>query len=102
MSDIDREDLSRNIRDKDTWLRLVNMILFGVASYVCALITFAIAVVQFLSRLFSGGTFAGLSEFGTNLATYQSDMIRYLTFASDNKPFPFAKFPESRSEDKGE
>jgi hypothetical protein len=56
-------------------------------------LTFAASVFQFLAKLFSGSAVAGLAEFGDNLAAYQSQVTRYLTFSSDEKPFPFAPFP---------
>ena len=93
MSGLNEEDLKKNVRDRDTWLRFVYVVVFGVAFYLSVLLTFAAAVFQFLAKLFSGSAFAGLSEFGDNLAVYQGQVTRYLTFASDEKPFPFAPFP---------
>ena len=93
MSALNEEDLKRNVKDKDTWLRFVYLVVFGVAFYLSVLLTFAASIFQFFAKLFSGHSFEGVSEFGTNLATYQSQVTRFLTFASDEKPFPFAPFP---------
>lgn len=93
MSGLNEEDLKRHVKDKDTWLRFIYLVVFGVAFYLSILLTFATSIFQFLTKLFSGSSFTGLSEFGGNLATYQSDVTRFLTFASDEKPFPFAPFP---------
>ncbi|MFY9289046.1 MAG: DUF4389 domain-containing protein, partial [Alphaproteobacteria bacterium] len=93
MAGINEENLKKNVQDKDTWLRFAYLVVFGIAFYLSILLTFATSIFQFLAKLFSGSSFEGLSEFGGNLATYQSQVTRYLTFASDEKPFPFAPFP---------
>ncbi len=93
MVGINEENLKKNVQDKDTWLRFVYLVVFGVAFYLSILLTFATSIFQFLTKLFSGSSFAGLSEFGDNLASYQAQVTRFLTFASDDKPFPFAPFP---------
>ena len=93
MTGLNEEDLKKNVKDKDTWLRFVYLVVFGVAFYLSIFLTFATSGFQFLAKLFSGSAFAVLAEFGHNLATYQSQVTRYLTFSSDEKPFPFAPFP---------
>jgi hypothetical protein len=93
MNGLNEEDLKKNVKDKDTWMRFVYLVVFGVAFYLSILLTFAASVFQFLAKLFSGSAFVGVAEFGDNLATYQGQVTRYLTFASDDKPFPFAPFP---------
>lgn len=93
MSGLNEEDLKKNVKDKDTWLRFVYLVMFGVVFYLCSMLAFACSVFQFLAKLFSGSSFEGLSEFGDSLATYLSQVIRYMTFASDEKPFPFAPLP---------
>lgn len=93
MTMLDEEHLKQNVKDKDTWLRFVYLVVFGIAFYLSILLTFATSVFQFLAKLFSGHSFEGLSEFGNSLATYQSQVTRFLTFASDDKPFPFAPLP---------
>ncbi len=95
MTMINEDDLKRHVKDKDTWLRFIYLVVFGVAFYLSILLTFATSIFQFLAKLFSGSSFDGLSMFGENLATYQAQVTRFLTFASDEKPFPFAPFPTS-------
>ncbi|MDD3370855.1 MAG: DUF4389 domain-containing protein [Alphaproteobacteria bacterium] len=98
MTGLNEEDLRKNVKDKDTWLRFLFLVVFGIAFYLSIMLTFAASVFQFLAKLFNGAVFAGVAEFGDNLATYQSQVTRYLTFASDEKPFPFAPFPGKQCE----
>jgi hypothetical protein len=93
MTMMNEEDLKKNVKDKDTWLRFVYLVLFGIAFYLSASILLVVSLVQFLAKLFSGSSFAGLAELGDGLASYLAQVTRYLTFASDDKPFPFAPFP---------
>lgn len=97
MTVLNEENLKRNVKDKDTWLRFIYLVVFGFAFYLSILLTFATSVFQFLAKLFSGHSFEGLSEFGCNLANYQSQVTRFLTFSSDEKPFPFAPFPDKNA-----
>ncbi len=97
MTALNEEDLKKNVKDKDTWLRFVYLVMFGIVFYLCSLLAFATSVFQFLSKLFSGSVFEGLTEFGDNLAAYLSQVIRYMTFASEDKPFPFAPLPSKKT-----
>lgn len=96
MAGLSEEELKSNVKNKDTWLRLVFLIVFGFIFYLCSLLAFAASVLQFLAKLFSGSSIKALAEFGDDLATYLSQVIRYLTFASDVKPFPFSPLPNSK------
>jgi hypothetical protein len=95
MNGLNEEDLKKNVRDKDTWLRFLYLVLFGIIFYLTIPVTFAASVFQFLAKLFSGAAFVGVAEFGRNLGVYQGELTRYLTFASDEKPSPFAPFPSA-------
>lgn len=98
MTNFDQNELKRHVADKDTWLRFVFLVIFWAAFYIVALLTFAISLFQFLAKLFGGHTFKGLVELGDNLATYQAQLVRYLTFSGDERPFPFAPFPSNKIE----
>jgi len=97
MTQLNEEDLKRNVKDKDTWLRFVYLVLFAIIFYGSFFLTIGASVLQFLSKLFSGSSFEGLAEFGDNLSVYQAQVTRFLTFASDEKPFPFAPFPSKNA-----
>ncbi len=90
---INEADLKRNVADKDTWLRLIYMVIFAVAFYLGAGLLFAIALLQFLAKLFTGKILDGLVDFGASLAVYLNQIAQYLSYASQDKPFPFAPFP---------
>jgi len=46
-------------------------------------------VLQFFWVLFTGGTNENLNILGQSLATYTYQVIRYLVFNTEERPFPF-------------
>lgn len=99
MTGLDENEIKKNVKDRDTWLRFVYLVVFGVAFYLSVLLTFAASIFQFLAKLFGGASFESVARFGDSLATYQAQVTRYLTFSSDEKPFPFAPFPQQKKEE---
>ena len=91
------DGLRRNLTNGATWIRALYMVLFGVAFYVAEFVLIFVAVVQFLFKLFGGSTLARLEAFGAQLAAYMRDVVAFLTFASEEKPFPFAAWPEAET-----
>ena len=86
--------LEENLKRRSTWIRLVFMVVF-VAIYAITRIVFgAVVVFQFLWVLFTAETNKQLTGLGQSLATYTYQIMRYLTFNSEDKPFPFdAQWP---------
>lgn len=87
--------LSENIKSRPIWLRaffmLVVLFIWGLSRFV----TCAVIVIQFFCVLFTSEPNANLKKFGAQLATYSAEIVRYLTFNTDVRPFPFdAKWPE--------
>jgi uncharacterized protein YqhQ len=82
-------DLEKNVKQKSTWVRLFFMIvlafLYGLSRFVIG----AVIVIQFFYVLLTGKTKDVLKSFGHSLAIYSYEVIDYLTFNTDEKPFPF-------------
>jgi len=83
----------RPYTDRHTWERLVYTLLFAIAFNVAEVVLWAITAVQFLFKLFTGVANQQLRGFGQSLGTFMYDVILFLTFRSDEKPFPFAPWP---------
>lgn len=90
----DRGQLEQNLKRRSTWIRLLFMAIF-VAIYMITRIVFgAVVVFQFLWVLFTAETNKQLIDLGQSLATYTYQIMRYLSFNSNDKPFPFnAEWP---------
>lgn len=85
--------LADNLTSRSTWLRLLFMILFMVLWGVSRLVILAVIVVQFCWVLISGRTNPRLIAFGLSLAMYSYQIVAYLTFNTEDQPFPFADWP---------
>lgn len=95
--------IEKNLKAKPTWLRLVFMVIFYLIVGLASMVATAVVVLGFFWVLFTGEANAHLRRFGGGLAAYIADVIRYLTYNTETKPFPFeGDWPSARSEETGE
>ncbi len=85
----ERGKLETNIRSKATWLRLLFMALYGVIISLTGMVGIVIVVFGFFWVLFTGEVNRELRQIGQSIGAYMYEIIRYLTFNTDDKPFPF-------------
>ena len=85
--------LEDNIKSSVTWKRLLFMILFVALWSISRIVVLAVVVLQFFWVLLSGQTNARLTAFGLSLATYSYQIIMYLTYNTEEQPFPFSDWP---------
>ena len=88
------ENLKQNVTRGSIWLRLIFMIVFAVAFNVAEFVILVIVVFQFLASLFTREPNDRLTRFGRTMALYVQQVIEFLTFATEEKPFPFSPWPE--------
>ena len=81
------------VADPDLWIRLVYMILFALLSWVARLVVLIIALIQFFIVLFTGSGNDNLRGLGWSIARWTEQNYRFLSFASDDKPYPFQDWP---------
>lgn len=86
-------DTKRNVMLLSTWIRLLYMVLFVVILSGAMLVLKVAVVVQFLFRLVRGSEIARLSQFGVGLGNYFRAIILYLTYHTDEMPYPFGEWP---------
>ncbi len=91
--EIVNEQLKEHVKDKGIWLRLLFMLLFAGIYHVAALVLAMVALFQFLCVLFTGKKNGKALSLGASLSTFIYQVYRYLTFNSDERPFPFADWP---------
>ena len=89
--------LEARLKSGSTWLRLLfmllTMILFGLANMVGCVVV----VLQFFWVLFTGETKKELTRVGHQLALYAGEIIDFLTYNTEERPFPFDRdWPSSR------
>jgi hypothetical protein len=85
----DPDGLERHLKSRSTWLRLVFMIVMSVLYAVSRFVVGVVIVVQFFTVLFTGETNPRLKQLGQALATYTYQILQYLMFNTEQRPFPF-------------
>jgi hypothetical protein len=86
-------ELKSNLAKRVTWLRGLYMLLFIVIFHVTEFVVGAVVLLQFLFTLVTGQTNARLLQFGYSLSRYVYQILRFLTFNTEEMPFPFNEWP---------
>ena len=73
--------------------RLLYAIGFGIIAWFVFWIAMIIGVVQFVMMAIQGRVNAELRSFSVNLAQYLWELVAYVTFVRDERPFPMGPFP---------
>jgi hypothetical protein len=89
----EKKSVWKNLTYGQTWLRGLFMLLFVVIYGITEVIITAVVVLQFLFVLFAGSQNQRLQEFGAGLSTFIYRIMRYWTYNSEDKPFPFTPWP---------
>ena len=85
-----------NILNLDTWIRGIFMILFGFLSFISRLILIVISVLQFILLACTGSLNENLKKLGGTTSTWSYQAFLFLTYNTDEKPFPFSDWPDSK------
>ena len=100
VEDSDSGKIEKNLKSRATWLRLLFMCIFGLLGSLASLVVSVVVVLGFLMVLFTGEVNRELRELGQGIASYLFQIVRYLTFNTDDKPFPFGSpWPSEATED---
>ena len=92
--------IEENIKSRATWTRLLFMLISSILVWLASLVGMVVVVLGFLMVLFTGQVNRELREVGQSIATYIYENVRFLTFNTDDKPFPFGgKWPSAETED---
>ena len=77
---------------RNIWLRGLLMILMAIAFQICGTLLAIGALVQFVLAL-SDVPNSRLIAFGRSLGSYLSQIACFLSFATEDVPFPFSEWP---------
>ena len=80
-------------KEPNFWVRGLYMLLMALAFNVAATILFLVAVAQFLFALFTDAPNQRLASFDGGLAQYFQQLVEFLTFGTEELPFPFNDWP---------
>ena len=87
------ENLLVTTSKRNVWIRALFMVLMAFAFQVCGTLLFVVAVLQLIIALLNDAPNARLLAFGRALGRYLQQVTCFLTFASEDVPFPFSDWP---------
>ena len=87
--------MSNQYEGNARWMRVLFVGLFWIVFHLTQLVIAAVVIAQCVFTLVSGAPNAQLLSFGDSLSRYVQEILRYVTFNSDQQPFPFSEFPKS-------
>ena len=91
---MNNEQIKSNLTSSKHWLRLLFMLVFAAVLQVASIIMWVLVIAQFIFSLITGEDNLQLRKFGHSLSVYIFDTLKFLTYASEEKPFPFADWPK--------
>lgn len=87
------EEIKASLTESKSWLRGLYMLLFAVIYWVAETVLAAVAIIQFIFLLIAHGPNERLRDFGDDLSVYFYQIVSFLTFNTEDKPFPFEPWP---------
>jgi Flp pilus assembly protein TadB len=98
-ADADATPLEEHLKSRATWTRLLFMVICYVLVSIASFVGTFIVVLGFLWVLFTGEVNRQIQQVGQSLAAYISEIIRYLTFNTEERPFPLGnEWPSGKTE----
>lgn len=80
--------IEENLASKATWMRLLFMVICCVLVSISSFVGSFVVVFGFIWLLFTGEVNRQIQQVGQSLASYIYQNIRYLTFNTEELPFP--------------
>ncbi|MEC8994823.1 MAG: DUF4389 domain-containing protein [Pseudomonadota bacterium] len=94
------DNIIGNLKQGSAWVRVILMIAFAVVLYVIIpAIVLVLMLTQTLFVFITGDSNDNLRVLGTALSRYIFEVLQFLSYASDNRPFPFSAFPSVENDD---
>ena len=82
-----------NLRNWKTWERFLYMVLFAIVLAIMDIVLLAVVLLQVALTLITGSRNERASKFGGQLGIYVCQMYQFLTYYSEDRPFPFSDWP---------
>lgn len=87
--------MSQKYEGKVAWIRVLFVALFWVVFYLTQFVFLFVVIAQCAFTIITSKPNQQLLKFGDALTQYVSEILRYVSFNTDQRPFPFADFPKS-------
>ena len=87
-------EFKKNLSSRPTWTRGFFILLFAAIYGVAEVVITAVVAFQFCYSLITGSSNRQLRELGQSLSTFIYQIMLFLTYNSDDKPYPFGPWPD--------
>lgn len=84
------EQLNFNLTQVSTWKRIFFMLILSAIGGLVRMLLWAVIFLQVATALFTGKPNENILNFGRSLSTYTYQILLFLTFNTEDLPFPFA------------
>jgi hypothetical protein len=91
------EEIKAHVKDANIWKRLLFMILFTILYSAAEVVLAVVVLYQFLTVLITGSKNDKVLSFGAQLSTYVYQIVRFLTFNTEDQPYPSADWPSDKA-----
>lgn len=93
---INQEQIRSNVGNTRNWIRLAYMLIFALLLHLAGLVMWVLCTLQFLFSLFTGKDNGNLRGLGGSVATFFHQALDFLSYNTEQKPFPFAAWPHNQ------
>jgi len=94
-------ETKNNLTEQSTWKRIAYMVLFVITFNVAEMVLFVLVVLQVAFKLLTGKPLDPLKELGQEIGTYMRSVVNFLTFETEEMPFPVKPWPNSNPKNGG-
>ncbi len=88
-------ETKKNLTEQSTWKRIAYMVLFVITLNLAEAVLAVVVLLQIVFKLLTGKPLDGLVELGRDIADYLKEIVNFLTFASEEMPFPVGPWPNA-------
>ncbi len=84
-------------KSAETWAQIVRglyVLLFWFILRIAEFVVAGVAILTFGFKLATGKPQPKVKEFGDSLSTYVYQVVSFMTYKSEDKPFPFQEWPK--------
>ncbi len=87
--------IKENAKNADTWIRGLYIVVFGIIFYFLVGLIWLLVVFQFVMKVLTGELNQRLLDLGEAIARFVYQILQYITFKSEHRPYPFNPWPDS-------
>ena len=87
-------EFKQNVSSRPTWTRGLFILLFALIYSVAEVVVTAVVAFQFCYTLVTGRSNQQLRDFGQGLSTFIYQIMLFLTYNSEDKPYPYGPWPD--------